>query len=124
MQIRGVRGAITTAGDLPEEILFATEELLGAILDANPAMRPRDIASVLFTVTEDLVSAFPAKAAREFGWQDVPLMCMREIPVPESLPHCIRVLVHWNTELVQRDIWHIYLREAKTLRPDLEERGK
>ena len=119
MPIRGIRGAITVAADQPDLILQATRELLEAILDANFEMKPEDVASVIFTVTDDLASTFPAQGAREMGWGLVPMLCAREIPVPGSLPHVIRVLVHWNTELPQSGITHVYLREAVKLRPDL-----
>ena len=82
-------------------------------------MRTDDIASALFTVTDDLASTFPAQGARQMGWGLVPMMCAREIPVPGSLPRVIRVLVHWNTELAQNQITHVYLRDAVKLRPDL-----
>ena len=121
MQTRGIRGAITTTSDNPLEILSVTKELLQAILKGNPKLKPEDIASAVFTVTEDIVSVFPAKAAREIGWEQVPLICMREIPVPGSLPLCIRTLIHWNTNLSQDEINHIYLRKARSLRPDLKE---
>ena len=124
MQLRGIRGAITVPNDTPNEILSATKELLGEILEANPFMESVNIASAIFTVTHDLKSVFPAQAARELGWKEVPLMCMQEIPVPGSLPNCIRVLLHVNTDLEQKEINHIYLREAKKLRPDLEEKTK
>ncbi len=119
MSLRGVRGATTAAQDQAEEILSATRELMEAILQANPALQPEDIASVIFTTTADLRAVYPAQAARELGWTDVPLMCAQEIPVPEGLPRCIRVLLHWNTELPQVAIRHVYLREATRLRPDL-----
>src|ERR671918_2272106 len=119
MPIRGIRGAITVNADQPDLILQATRELLGAILEANFEMRPEDVASVLFTVTDDLASTFPAQGAREMGWGLVPMLCAREIPVPGSLPRVIRVLVHWNTELPQSSITHVYLRDAVKLRPDL-----
>ncbi|MDP1546790.1 MAG: chorismate mutase [Anaerolineales bacterium] len=119
MPIRGIRGATTVATDAPDLILHATRELLEAILAENEDMRPEDIASAIFTVTEDLAATFPAQAARQMGWGLVPMMCAREIPVPGSLPRVIRVLVHWNTELPQHRITHIYLREAARLRPDL-----
>lgn len=119
MPTRGIRGAITVDADQPELILAATRELLEAILAANPGMYPGDIASAFFTVTEDLRSTFPAQAARQMGWSQVPMMCAREIPVPGSLPRVIRVLVHWNTERAQDEIIHVYLREAVKLRPDL-----
>ncbi len=82
--------------------------------------RPQDLASALFTVTEDLSAAYPAAAARELGWTDVPLICAREIPVPGGLPRCIRVLLHWNTDLPQSAIRHVYLGAAAALRPDLD----
>ena len=119
MPIRGIRGATTVHADEPELILEATRELLEAILDANEGMKPDDVGSALFTVTDDLASTFPAQAARQMGWGLVPMMCAREIPVPGSLRRVIRVLVHWNTELPQREITHIYLKDAVKLRPDL-----
>ena len=119
MPVRGLRGAIDVSQDQAEEVLAATQELLEAILLANPALKPADLASVLFTVTDDLQSVYPAQAARQMGWRDVPLMCAREIPVPGGLPRCIRVLLHWNTDLAQADVRHVYLRGAASLRPDL-----
>jgi chorismate mutase len=119
MSIRGIRGATTVAADEPDLILQATRELLEEILAANEGMQPEDVASALFTVTDDLSSTFPAQAARQMGWGLVPMMCAREIPVPGSLARVIRVLVHWNTELPQNAITHVYLREAVRLRPDL-----
>lgn len=119
MPIRGIRGATTVAADQPELILAATRELLEAILQANAGMTPADIASAFFTVTDDLRATFPAQAAREMGWSQVPMMCACEIPVPGSLPRVIRVMVHWNTERAQDEIVHVYLREAVRLRPDL-----
>ena len=119
MPIRGIRGATTVTADEPDLILQATRELLEEILAANEGMRPEDVASALFTVTDDLVSTFPAQAARQMGWGLVPMICAREIPVPGSLRRVIRVLVHWNTELLQNEITHVYLRDAVKLRPDL-----
>ncbi len=119
MSVRGVRGATTVNEDQADKMLDATQELLEAILAANPGMHTEDIASVVFTLTHDLCSGFPALAARRIGWDSVPMMCAREIPVPGSLPHCIRVLLHWNTDVPQGGIRHIYLREAVKLRPDL-----
>jgi chorismate mutase len=119
MPIRGIRGATTVTADEAELILQATRELLDAILEANAGMRPEDVGSALFTVTDDLASTFPAQAARQMGWGLVPMMCACEIPVPGSLRKVIRVLVHWNTETPQSKITHVYLREAVKLRPDL-----
>jgi chorismate mutase len=119
MSIRGIRGAITVDIDQPEIILTATRELLNAIQESNPDLNVDDIASVWFTLTDDLCSAYPARAARDLGWGLTPLMCAREIPVPGGLPRCIRVLIHWNTHLPQSSIRHVYLGDAIHLRPDL-----
>ena len=119
MPIRGIRGATTVSADEPDLILLATRELLEEILEENEGMQPEDVASAIFTVTDDLASTFPAQAAREMGWSLVPMLCAREIPVPNSLSRVIRVLVHWNTDVPQSGITHVYLREAVKLRPDL-----
>jgi chorismate mutase len=119
MPIRGIRGANTVDADQSDLILAATQELIEAIMHANPDMRTEDIASAFFTVTDDLAAVHPALAARQMGWDNVPMMCAREIPVPGSLQRCIRVLIHWNTEVKQTDIKHVYLRNAVKLRPDL-----
>ena len=119
MPIRGIRGATTVTADEPDLILQATRELLEEILAENEGMRPEDVASAIFTVTDDLASTFPAQGARQMGWGLVPMMCAREIPVPGSLRRVIRVLVHWNTDMPQNQITHVYLREAVKLRPDL-----
>ncbi len=120
MQQRGVRGATTIEADDKERVLSATRELLLAILASNPDLETDDIASALFTVTGDIASAYPARAARQLGWDLVPMMCAREIPVAGGLPLCIRVLIHWNTEKRQDEIQHVYLRGAVQLRPDLQ----
>ena len=119
MPIRGVRGATIAREDQPEAILSATSELLLEMLRLNQPLRSEDIASAFFTVTDDLRSTFPAAAARQIGWEAVPLMCTQEIPVPGSQPRCIRVLLHWNTTLDQSEIRHVYLGAAAGLRPDL-----
>ncbi len=119
MPVRGVRGATVAQSDQAEAVLDATRRLLSAIQAANPELRPEDVASAIFTVTEDISSAYPAQAARQMGWDLVPLMCAREIPVPGSLRLCIRVLVHWNTDLTQKEIHPVYLGAAASLRPDL-----
>jgi len=119
MPVRGIRGATTVEQDSPEEILAATRQLLEEILRANPALATEAIASVIFSLTPDLVSVFPAEAARQIDWTEVPLFCVQEIPVPGALPRCIRVLIHCNTDLLQSQVQHVYLREAHKLRPDL-----
>lgn len=119
MAIRGVRGATVVDNDQAKEVLAATRELLEAMLAANPGMILSDLASAFFTVTADLRSTYPAQAARQLGWVDVPLMCAGEVDVPGSLPRCIRVLLHWNTDRPQQAIRHVYLGRAASLRPDL-----
>ncbi len=117
MMCRGVRGAITVGSNDEDEILEATRELLQALVAAN-GMRVDDIASAYFTTTSDLTATYPAYAARQLGWYDAALLCGHEMEVPGSLTRCIRVLIHWNTTKSPSEISHIYLREARTLRPD------
>ncbi len=119
MTMRGIRGATTTDMSSREEMLERTRELLKVILDSNRDLKSEDIASVIFTTTTDLTAVHPAVAARQIGWDLVPMMCAQEISVPKSLPRCIRVLIHWNTDMDQKDIRHVYLHEAAALRPDL-----
>lgn len=117
--VRAVRGAITVTEDTSAQIRDATTELLEAILERN-ALGHDDLISIIFTVTHDLTSDFPAVAARELGLANVPLLCTQEIPVVGSMPFCIRVLVHCNVPQ-DRPIRHVYLREARQLRLDLPE---
>ena len=117
MICRGVRGATTVEEDTPESILRATRELLAFMIRLNN-IQPEDVASAIFTTTFDVVSQYPALAARQLGWMDVPLLCGHEMRVPDSVPLCIRVLINWNTETPQKEIQHVYLKEAQALRPD------
>lgn len=117
--LRGIRGATTVEADEPELILEATRELLRTMLDANGVDDFDAIAGIFFTSTPDLVSAFPAEAARELGMNMVPLICNQEIPVPNRLPRAVRVMLQVNTGKRQHEMQHIYLREAVSLRPDL-----
>lgn len=117
--LRGVRGATTVAEDRPELILAATRELLVAMLEANGVTDHELIAAIFFTTTPDLVSTFPAEAARELGMNMVPLLCNQEIPVPGRLKHCVRVMMQVHTRRSQAEMVHVYLREARSLRPDL-----
>lgn len=119
MMLRGVRGAITVDENTKEEILSRTQELLRAIVTVND-IHTDDIASAIFTVTDDLNAEFPAVAARTIGWIHIPLLCSREIPIPGSLGMCVRVLLHINTNKKQDEIVHVYLRDAKKLRPDID----
>jgi chorismate mutase len=120
MKVRGVRGAITVDRDDKDEILAATKELLGGLVDAN-GIDVDDVASVFFSMTPDLHAVFPAVAARQINWQMVPLFCTQELEIEGALPLCVRVLIHWNTLKTPQDIKHLYLRGAKKLRPDLQE---
>ncbi len=120
--LRGIRGATTVTEDTAEAILEATEELVREIVASNDVVA-EDVASALFTVTPDLRAEFPAAAARRMGWTMVPLLNFTEIGVPGRLEKCIRVLVHVNTTRTQREMVHVYLREAVSLRPDLVSRS-
>ena len=117
MYCRGIRGATTVERNEREEILAATKELLGLLIQQNE-LRAGDVASAIFTMTGDLDAEFPALAAREMGWTNVPLMCTREIPVPGSLGKCIRILLHVNTTRSAAEIRHVYIRGAVHLRPE------
>lgn len=117
MPVRGIRGATVVAHDRAEEVIAATRELLEAIVAANKIV-PDDVASVIFTVTPDLRSEYPARAARTMGWTDVALLGATEMAVPGGLPRCIRVLLHVNSDRSPREIKHIYLHEAAMLRRD------
>jgi len=115
--LRGLRGATTATANTSEAILEATGELLGALQTAN-GFRPEDIESAIFTSSPDLTAEYPARAARQLGWSDVPLLGATEVDVPGGLPRCIRVLLHFYTAAPQRKLKHMYLREAAKLRPD------
>jgi chorismate mutase len=113
----GVRGAITVEDNTAEAILDAAHELLAALIAAN-RIEPDDVGAVFFTTTRDLTAEYPAVAARQIGWNEVAILCSHEMDVPHGLSKCLRVLVMWNTTLAPRDIRHVYLRGAQSLRPD------
>jgi chorismate mutase len=106
--------------DEAEQIREATRELIQEILKRNSITDFDDVISAVFTTTQDLVSCFPAEAARHIGMTTVPLLCALEIPVVGSMPHCIRILLHVNTDRTPSEIEHVYLREAARLRPDMK----
>lgn len=119
MITKGIRGAITVENNSSESIEEATVELLKKIIEENNIDKNL-ISHVIFTLTDDLRAAFPAKFARtNFGWNSVAMMCFHELDVPDSLKMCLRVLIVLNCE---RDFLpkHIYLKGAKILRPDLD----
>lgn len=117
MSVRGIRGATTASTNSREAILDATRELLDAIIAANH-VASEDIISAYFTMTPDLDEAFPARAARDLGWSDVALLDAQAPHVTDDLPRCIRVLIHWSTDRAAGEIQHVYLRDARQLRPD------
>jgi len=114
---RGIRGATTAAENSAEAILAATRELLFLMIRANN-VDVEDVASAIFTTTRDLNATYPALAARQLGWYDAALLCGHEMEVPDSIDHCIRILIHWNSSVAPKDIIHVYLHGAKELRPD------
>lgn len=118
MSCRGVRGATTVHANTRDEILTATRQMLALIIRRNE-IDSEDVGSAIFTVTPDLNAEFPALAARQLGWLDVPLLCTNEIDVPGGLARCIRVLINWNTPKSQQEIFHVYIKDAVRLRPDL-----
>lgn len=116
--VRALRGATTVDADTPEQIHERVTTLLKEMWARNEVEHD-DLISILFTVTDDITSAFPATAARSIGLGDVPLICAREIPVPGSMPLCVRVLVHFETDKARSELHHVYLENAKSLRDDL-----
>lgn len=119
-RVRALRGAITVDADERGLIFDATVELLREMLSRNDVVI-EDLISIVFTSTSDLVSEFPAAAARTIGVSHVPLLCAQEIPVPDAVPRCIRVLMHLYTERDYASLRHVYLRDARGLRTDLPE---
>jgi chorismate mutase len=118
MKLRALRGAITVDANDSDAILDATEELMRALIEQN-ALDSGDLVSCIFTCTRDLDAEFPAVAARRMGLSAVPLLCAHEIDVPGALERVIRVLVHcYADESVEPK--HVYLREAVSLRKDLQ----
>jgi chorismate mutase len=115
--LQGIRGATTVDANDAQQILEATDELLRRLIEAND-LDPDDVVSGLFTMTSDLNAAFPARAAEVYGWNIVALLHSTEIPVPGSLPRCIRLLVHAYTRRTREEVRHVYLRGATVLRPD------
>lgn len=116
-RIRGLRGATRAKRDDPDSIRAATRELLTEMMRRN-SLSPGSIVSAFFTVTPDLVTEFPARAARELGWDDIAMLCSTEIPVPGSMDRVVRVLLHAELPL-NSSLRHVYLNGAEELRPDL-----
>lgn len=116
-RVVGIRGATTVEEDSLEQILDATQDVLVRLQELN-GFASEDLASILFSTTPDLRSTFPARAARRLGWTEVPMLCTHEVDAPSSVPRCIRVLIHWNTDRGARDVRHAYLKGSRVLRPD------
>ena len=118
--VRALRGATTVDEDTPEQVTERVTTLLQEMFARNDVHHD-DLISILFTVTEDISSIFPATAARTIGLGDVPLMCAREIPVPGAMPRCVRVMAHLESDKARSELHHVYLEQAKSLRDDLPE---
>jgi chorismate mutase len=118
MAVRAIRGATQVDADERDQVLAATRELVSAVMARN-ALDHDDVISILFTATPDVVSEFPALAARELGFGDVPLMCATEMNVPHALPRVLRLMAHVDTDKGRDDIQHVYLRGAAALRQDI-----
>lgn len=118
MGVRAIRGATQVDRDAPADILAGTRELLTEVLERNE-FAEADLISIVFTLTPDLTSCFPAVAARELGLADVPLLCATEVDVPGALPRVVRLLAHVESDRPRSAVRHIYLRGATRLRPDL-----
>jgi chorismate mutase len=118
MKLRALRGAISVDANEPDAILSATEELMREVMERN-ALDPEQMVSCIFTCTNDLDAEFPAVAARRLGLSAVPLLCAREIDVPGALPRVIRLLLHCYAD-PDSEPRHVYLREAESLRRDLQ----
>jgi chorismate mutase len=118
--VRALRGATTVDADSEAQIHERVAALLEQLWARNDVHHD-DLISLIFTVTDDITSAFPAAAARRVGLGDVPLICAREIPVPGSMPLCVRVLVHLESDKSRAELHHVYLERAKALRDDLPE---
>lgn len=120
MPTRAIRGAAVAAENSQSAILETASELLRTIMVAN-ALAPQNLISILFTMTPDLDAAFPTRAARELGWTDIPLLDAQQPRVPGDLERCLRVMIHCECERSTTEIKHIYLGEARRLRPDIAE---
>ncbi|MEA2315715.1 MAG: chorismate mutase [Solirubrobacteraceae bacterium] len=118
MRLFALRGAVSVERNDSKDILEATGALLQAIMERN-GLAPDAVVSCIFTATNDLNADFPAVAARALGFDRVPLLCAQEIPVPRSMPHVIRVLIHYHAQDEHRPV-HVYLGDARELRTDLD----
>ena len=121
--LRGVRGATTVEANTKEEIFEAVLQLLDALTEAN-GWQEEELGAVIFSSTPEVNAAFPAAAARRFGWNDEALFGAQEIEAEDGVPQCIRVLVLWNTDKAMKELRHVYLRRAVALRQDRKVEAK
>lgn len=118
MFVRALRGAITSENNTAEDIGKNTIALLEELISQN-SIKKEDIVCIIFTLTDDLDAQFPAVAARKIGLTDVPLLCMKELNIKDGLSKCIRIMIQFNTEKSNMDLQHVFMKDAKILRPDL-----
>ncbi|MGO8958334.1 MAG: chorismate mutase [Streptosporangiaceae bacterium] len=118
MAVRAVRGAVQVEGNDRTEILAGTTELVTEVMSRNE-LSPEDVISVIFTATPDLTAEFPALAARQLGFQEVPLLCASELDVPGAMPRVVRLMMHVETSKPRSALQHVYLRGANALRLDI-----
>lgn len=119
MKVRGIRGAITVNENTAEHIKDATYEMISKIINLN-SINEDDIISIIFTITKDLNQIYPSVVIREhFNWNDTPILNFEEKDIVNNLKKCIRVLIYIHSDKSKKDIIHVYLKEAKKLRPDL-----
>ena len=120
MPVRALRGATTIDEDTPDHINERVQQLLKKMIERNDVDKD-GIISIVFTATDDIHSMFPAQAAREIGFGDVPLLCARELDIKSGTPLCVRILMHLETDIARADLHHVYLEGARGLRDDLPE---
>ena len=118
MAVRAIRGATQLEEDVRDHMLERVAEMVTDVMEAN-GLEVDDFNSVIFTATSDLVSEFPAYAARRLGFGEIPLICARELEIDGSMPRCVRMMAHVETDLPRADITHVYLHGAAALRSDL-----
>jgi chorismate mutase len=116
--VRALRGATTLDADSAEQVTERVQALVERMLEANGVAHD-DVISILFTATDDIMSMFPATAARAIGMGDVPLICARELGIDGGTPLCVRVMMHLTTDRARHDLHHVYLEGARGLRDDL-----
>ncbi len=118
MRVRAVRGATQLESDSRDHMLERVAQMVGDVMDAND-LTVDDFISIIFTATSDLTSEFPAYAARQLGFDDVPLICARELEIEGSMPRVVRMMAHVETHLSRSEVTHVYLHGAAGLRRDL-----